>query len=63
MFSTLSPPVQGCFILHTNRDLLHTEQVDEAGMLAGLPLDLTGLVVTFRNGLIMARSPRQPKKQ
>jgi hypothetical protein len=35
------------FILRTNRNLLHTEQIDEARMLAGLALDLAGLMVAL----------------
>merc|ERR1712039_886177 len=33
-------------LVHTNAELLHTEKVDEACVLAGLTLDLAGLVVT-----------------
>mmetsp|Transcript_107546 Transcript_107546/g.269790 ORF Transcript_107546/g.269790 Transcript_107546/m.269790 type:complete len:456 (-) Transcript_107546:255-1622(-) len=37
-------------LVHTDADLLDTQQVDESGVLAGLALDLTGLVVALRNG-------------
>merc|ERR1719240_2088145 len=37
-------------LVHTYTDLLHTQQVDQAGMLAGLALDLSGLVVALGDG-------------
>merc|ERR1712023_371017 len=37
-------------LAHTHADLLHTQQVDQASMLTGLTLDLSGLVVTLRDG-------------
>mmetsp|Transcript_76454 Transcript_76454/g.120632 ORF Transcript_76454/g.120632 Transcript_76454/m.120632 type:complete len:492 (-) Transcript_76454:62-1537(-) len=37
-------------LVHTNADLLHTQQVDKAGVLTSLSLDLTSLVVALGNG-------------
>jgi len=37
-------------LVHTDDQLLHTQQVDQAGVLAGLALHLTGLVVTLLDG-------------
>ena len=34
-------------LVHTDADLLHAQQVDEPGVLPGLALDFTGLVVPF----------------
>merc|ERR1712099_1187 len=35
-------------LVHTDTDLLHAEQIDQARMLPGLTLDFTGLVVALR---------------
>jgi len=37
-------------LVHTNNQLLDTQQVNEEGVLASLTLDLSGLVVTLGNG-------------
>ena len=37
-------------LVHTNADLLHTQQVDQTGVLTSLSLDLTSLVVALGNG-------------
>mmetsp|Transcript_7898 Transcript_7898/g.21071 ORF Transcript_7898/g.21071 Transcript_7898/m.21071 type:complete len:416 (+) Transcript_7898:1508-2755(+) len=37
-------------LVHANDQLLHTQQVDEAGVLAGLALHLAGLVVALLDG-------------
>ena len=40
----------GIHLVDSNHDLLDSEELDEAGVLAGLALDLTGLVVTLLDG-------------
>jgi hypothetical protein len=40
----------GIHLVDTNDELLHTQQVNETGMLAGLSLDLSSLVVTLLDG-------------
>ncbi|GIL49943.1 hypothetical protein Vafri_6239, partial [Volvox africanus] len=40
----------GVHLVDTHNQLLHTQQVDKASMLAGLALDLTSLMVTLLDG-------------
>jgi len=40
----------GIHLVDSDHDLLDSEELDEAGVLAGLALDLTGLVVTLLDG-------------
>lgn len=40
----------GIHLVHANNELLDTEQVDQASVLASLALDLSGLVVTLLDG-------------
>ena len=42
-------------LVHTNADLLHARKVDQSRVPASLFLNLTNLVITFRNGCCRAR--------
>merc|ERR1719203_2592784 len=46
----LVPSGVAVHLVHATADLLHAQQIDEPGMLPGLALDLTGLVVALGNG-------------